>query len=203
MLVIFFSTYIAFVPAELEASSTYTKISLENGISLDLPANWMVINQSNKTTLEAAIASKLIIPIGSSLPFAANLYDEQKKTIALTNIRVYPNQTVTQRDISGFSASDLKYYDEALEEQIRSSQSAMGGKITHWLGTEVKAINGRRVFVSSYRRVSLIRENTYFIATLFRVIDGQKSFTLTFSYDERHAFLLKMIQEHVVNSLSF
>jgi len=184
--------------AASKAQGSYVELTLQNGLRFDLPTNWQIINQSSKTTLEAAIAAKTAIPIGSSLPFAANLYDENGNTIALTNIRIFPNQTITQSEIISFDLAEL---DKYIKEQVVAGQKSIGNNVTHWLGTKISKIGGKLFFVSSYRRTSVIRKNTYFIVTLFRLIDANNSFTLTFSYDERHSFLLKMIQEHVVSSL--
>ena len=182
------------------ADFPYARINLSNGISFELPKNWMVIDQSTKTTLEASVIAQAPVPVGSSLPFAANLFNAQKQTIAMANIRIYPYQTVTQREITQLSNLDLKSYNNEMERELRAAKAL---QVKSWLGTKKMTINNKTFLVTSYKRASTIRTNTFFIVTLYRLLNAKRSFTLTLSYDEKQTKLLKPIVNYVANSLNF
>ena len=123
-------TLILFVAAwSANAVSPYAKINLSNGISFELPKNWMVIDQSTKTTLEASVIAQYPVPIGSSLPFAANLFDKKKQTIAMANVRIYPYQTVTQREIKQISSFEYETSNKAL---IQAYVNKMKNEPSRW-----------------------------------------------------------------------
>jgi hypothetical protein len=192
---------ILFVAAKsANADSPYAKINLSNGISFELPKNWMVIDQSTKTTLEASVVAQAPVPVGSSLPFAANLFNAKKQTIAMANIRIYPHQTVTQREITQLSNLDLKSYNNEMERELRAAKTL---QLKSWFGTKKMTINNKTFLVTSYKRASTIRTNTFFIVTLYRLLNAKRSFTLTLSYDEKQTKLLKPIVNYVANSLNF
>jgi hypothetical protein len=192
---------ILFVAAKsANADSPYAKINLSNGISFELPKNWMVIDQSTKTTLEASVIAQAPVPVGSSLPFAANLFNAKKQTIAMANIRIYPHQTVTQREITQLSNLDLKSYNNEMERELRAAKTL---QLKSWFGTKKMTINNKTFLVTSYKRASTIRTNTFFIVTLYRLLNAKRSFTLTLSYDEKQTKLLKPIVNYVANSLNF
>ena len=192
---------ILFVAAKsANADSPYAKINLSNGISFELPKNWMVIDQSTKTTLEASVIAQAPVPVGSSLPFAANLFNAKKQTIAMANIRIYPHQTVTQREITQLSNLDLKSYNNEMERELRAAKTL---QLKSWFGTKKMTINNKTFLVTSYKRASTIRTNTFFMVTLYRLLNAKRSFTLTLSYDEKQTKLLKPIVNYVANSLNF
>ena len=192
---------ILFVAAwSANAVSPYAKINLSNGISFELPKNWMVIDQSTKTTLEASVIAQYPVPVGSSLPFAANLFDKKKQTIAMVNVRIYPYQTVTQREAKQISSFELQSYDKEMERQLRNAETV---HIVSWFGTKTMSINNKTFLVTSYKRASTVRQGTFFIVSLYRLLNGKRSFTLTLSYDDKHTSLLKPISGYVANSLKF
>ena len=182
------------------ANSPFINIKLSNGLSFELPKNWRVIDQSTKTTLEASVIAQTEVPINSSLPFAANLFNASKQTIAMANIRIYPSQTVTQREITQLSNLDLKSYNNEMERELRAAKTL---QLKSWFGTKKMTINNKTFLVTSYKRASTIRTNTFFIVTLYRLLNAKSSFTLTLSYDEKQTKLLKPIVNYVANSLNF
>ena len=77
----------------------------------------------------------------------------------------------------------------------------IGGEVTHWYGTEKVRVNQKVYLLSKYRRRSAINPNLYFRVSLLRLLEGEKSFTLTMSYEEENEYFLKPIIEYVIDSV--
>ena len=69
--------------------------------------------------------------------------------------------------------------------------------------TKKKYINGAMTLITEYRRYSGISGSDARVR-LVRVIDGNKSFTLTVSYDDtlQSSFMLEGITNRIIESLS-
>ena len=81
-------------------------------------------------TLEASVvartAGKPEADFSSDLTFAD--FDDDGKTAAMVNVRHYPEQTISQRDVRSFSATDLHAYD--VEAHVRVLDTARSLTLT-------------------------------------------------------------------------
>jgi hypothetical protein len=184
------------------AESNYKSISLPKGVSIDLPINWQVISNNQRITLDAYVET-LTEPLDSDFPFAANYYNDNSVVEALVNIRYYPWIEVTQEDVIFATPDEVQYLDSVLNENILLSMKAVDGKILSWNGTKKEHINGIVTLVTEYRRYSGL-SMTDARVRLVRVFNGNKSFTLTVSYDDtiQSSFMLKGITNRIIESLS-
>lgn len=197
-----FLMLVAILPMELHANDKlFVKFRLSNGIYFELPNNWQVFDQNTRTTLEAAAASLAEIDITTSLPFAANLYDNARQTIALMNIRIYPELDVTQEEVSLLTKQEINAIDAEIEAMMRPQMSKAGLKIVDWFGTKRETINQKSYLVTRYKRQSINQQNQYFYVTLVRLLDEEKSMTLTLSHIGNQKFLLKPILNKIKYSL--
>ena len=96
--------------------SPYVTVRLSRGVLLQLPRNCRVLS---RTSWSAWRRVSWLGPQGqakadfsSDFTFAANYYDDEPKGAALVNLRHYPEQTVSQLDVRGFSPADLQTADE-------------------------------------------------------------------------------------------
>ena len=183
------------------AQSPFVPIKLSNGISFVLPKNWMVIDTNTRTTLEASVAARVPIEVDSSLPFAANLYDSNDRVIGIVNLRIYPNMDVYQNEVIGWNSSMMDEINQVLRNSLSEGVMLGGGEVTHWYGTEKARVNQKVYLLSKYRRRSAINPNSYFRVSLLRLLEGEKSFTLTMSYEEKNEYFLKPIIEYVKDSV--
>ena len=183
-------------------SSSFDTISLSNGISFELPKNWKIISDNTRVTLDAYTESEFPIRnISTELPFAANLYNENGKTIGIMNVRIYPSGIqIEQREVKNFSNSVMKIIDEELKKNLEIAMTKLGTKILSWGGSKIQFINGKWVIITSYRRSSIYGE-AIFKVTLARVLDKNKSYTLTASFDESHEFFLSPITTKIISSM--
>jgi hypothetical protein len=192
------------VRVNAQPSSNFTRVLLPEGVSVELPRNWVALSNNEKFTLDTAVEAALdftkIVSPNSTLPFAANYYDDSGKVVAMLNIRYYPKLDISQRDVAEASATDVGELDVALKESLAQSVGAIGSNITHWKGTEKVTISGIVAFKTEYYRRSL-RSNDDFRVRLVRVFAGPRSFTLTVSYLASDIWILEKITDHIIASL--
>lgn len=181
---------------------SYVRVHLPRNVSIELPRNWVVISNNQRTTLDAAVVARQgnagIADFRSELAFAANYYDDSGKTAGIVNVRYYPEQTVTQADARNASAAEVRELDALLQQELQKGIALSGNRLLAWQGTSKNSINGLIVFLSTYRRSS---PNGTFQVRLVRVLDAGRSFTLTVSYREDHAYFLQPISDYVIRSL--
>lgn len=183
-------------------SSSFDTISLSNGISFELPKNWKILSDNTRITLGAYAESEMpLYNISTAFPFAANLYDENGKTIGIMNVRIYPSGIeIDQRWAKNFSNSEMKIIDDELKKNLDIAMTKLGTKILSWGGSKKQFINNKWVIITNYRRSSVNRE-AIFNVTLARVLDKNESYTLTASFDESHEFFLSPITTKIISSM--
>ena len=185
------------------AGSNYKTISLPKGVSIDLPINWQVISNNERITLDAYVET-LFDPLDSELPFAANYYNDDDEIDALVNIRYYPSEVVTQENvINMFTPDVLRAMDDVLYKSSTLTMKKINGKILSWNGSKKKRIKDTVALVTDYRRSSGLSKSNVRVR-LVRVLNGNKSFTLTVSYvdNKKSSFMLKEITNRIIESLS-
>ncbi|MGE5153413.1 MAG: hypothetical protein ACM3ST_05300 [Bdellovibrio bacteriovorus] len=173
-------------------------------MSIELPRNWLALSNNQKFTLDTAVEAALdlttiVSPI-STLPFAANYYDDTGRVAAMMNLRYYPELDISQREAAEVSAADVQEIDAALKERVTQGVEASGSTITSWKGTEKVKISGIVAFETEYFRRSL-RSSDNFRVRLVRVFAGPRSFTLTVSYLASDIWILEKITDHIIASL--
>lgn len=185
------------------AAGSYVFLKLPRGVSAELPRNWVTISDNQRVTLDAWVQAKTEKFSDSSsvseLSFAANYYDDRGQTAGIFNIRYYPQQEVTQRDVKEASSQDIAEIDAELRKNLVPGMEAAGNRLLEWRGTRRININGIAVLVSEYRRSS--RQGPAFRAQLVRVLAGPRSFTVTISYREDQEYFLAPICERVIQTI--
>ena len=185
------------------AGSNYKTISLPKGVSIDLPINWQVISNNERITLDAYVET-LFDPLDSELPFAANYYNDDDEIDALVNIRYYPSEVVTQENvINMFTPDVLRAMDDVVHKGIMLAMPKANLKMLSWNGTKKKLIKDTVALVTEYRRYEGLSKSNARVR-LVRVLNGNKSFTLTVSYvdNKKSSFMLKEITNRIIESLS-
>tara|TARA_Y100001954_G_scaffold95085_1_gene104010 strand:- start:62 stop:613 length:552 start_codon:yes stop_codon:yes gene_type:complete len=162
------------------------KIELSNGISFDLGYSWDVLSNNTRIILEEYVDKVMAVPIdyNTSLPFAANLYNRDNEVIGIMNVRIYPEQEVSQNEIKNISSFEVDFFDSELKKGIENSLSQANIKLVEWKGTDLSTVNDKLFLISNYRRTSAVNKETIFSVYLFRFLDNEKSFTMTLSHNE-------------------
>jgi hypothetical protein len=193
------------VPAGHTQDRNWVNVLLPRGVSVDVPRNWKAISNNNRITLDTSVHARLDLSNlpgsnASELPFAANLYDDSGKVISLMNVRYYPEMEITQAEVQQAGRDDIDQLDKALHATMDKAGAASGFRIVQWHGTTKRPMNGKSYFETEYTRSGLnLPGNTR--VRLLRLLDGPGSFTLTVSYYEPQAYLLRPISERMITSL--
>ncbi|MCK5374145.1 MAG: hypothetical protein KAJ40_02565 [Alphaproteobacteria bacterium] len=192
---------------ELEApAKSFLVVPLPKAISIELPKNWVVLSNSQRITMGAfleSIQNKVLNEgddIASSLPFAANYFDDNRRTIAIMNVRYYPEMDVFQEEARNFTKLDIEELDTGIKEGFYRVTEASGMKILSWDGTAKQMLHGYTTYVTEYVRQSMVGPGSFRVR-MIRILDGKNSFTITVSYLESQTFLMKPIIEHIISSL--
>jgi hypothetical protein len=180
----------------------FVTVSLPRGVTVELPKNWIALTPNSRTTVDTAaeaLSKRSDTYINSELPFAANLYDDFGKTIAIFNIRYYPDLDITQQDVLTASEDDILQIDQDLRDSMSQSASATGFTILTWGGTRKVQLNGNIVLVTEYRRS--FPNQPSFRVRLVRMLNGEKSFTITISYQEKLGVILAPVTDYCISTI--
>ena len=180
--------------------SNFVRVPLAKGASIEVPKNWVVISQNNRVNIDAYVEAKGYKLTESNLAFAANLYDDNGKTVALVNARFYPENPFTQQMTSSLRTEDLAVIDKEMQSTTVKTLIGIGGKLEQWKPTEVKKING--LYIIKNEQIAKFpptneanREHKY------RVWASPRSFTITIGYKQSVENLLEPIVAKMGSSI--
>ena len=186
----------------------YVTVHLPKGISLDVPRNWVSLSNNEKIDLTAfaEAAAEGIIDLEDELEilhFAANYHNKEGKTEALVNLRYYPDNKLTQKDVKE-EMYDLiiAMADTQNESNMRKLLDNVGLKVLEWKGMRKESIGGLIAIVTEYRRTGSFADSGRVRLMMFN--NGKDSFHMTVSYDDKkyNSFMLEAITDKIVRSLS-
>jgi hypothetical protein len=169
-------------------AASCTAINVAPNASLCLQSEWRPIVGGTLTTLDA-FGSGGHISEGTTLSFAANLYDTNGAVAAMMNVRRYPTETISQGDIAEITGTSdeiqelVSLVDRSARDALKEELPKQGIKLLGWLGTKLDRLDAKTVFVTTYRRLSN-HTQAVFVVRLVRIFDASRSFTLTLSHRE-------------------
>ena len=182
------------------AASNFVRFPLGKGASIEIPKNWVVLSENQRTTIGAFVEAKGYRQTEATLNFAANLYDDHGKSLALVNARFYPDNPITQDKARQATSADLMEIDVELRQAIEAPQKAMGVRMLKLYGSKIQVINGLYVLVHEHRNSGAGDAGVARVRGL-RVWRSPRSFTVTLMYRELDAAMLLPIIDYMTNSL--
>lgn len=182
------------------SASNFIRVPLGKGASIEVPKNWIVFSENRRISIDTFVEAKGYRATESTLNFAANLYDERGKTIALVNARFYPENPITQDEARQVTTNDIKEIDMEMRKAAEVPLKAMGVRMTNWYGSKMQVINGLHVLVHEHQR-SNVGDAGFTRVRGLRVWRSPRSFTVTLSYREREAMMLLPIIDYMTKSL--
>lgn len=188
-----------------EPSPSELTVKLQRGVSIEIPKEWSVLSGGRKKDLDTVVNSKLSASANSfqelsDLSFAANLFDDNHKTIAILNVRYYPEEEIAQEDVLAATPEEIIEVDTMLRSGITESGKAAGFIVKTWLGTRKVDINGVLVLLTEYCKISEIQGDEFRVR-LVRVLSGENSFTLTVSYKMAESSKLEPMTDRIIDSI--
>lgn len=181
-------------------SSNFVQVPLGKGASIAVPRNWVVLSGNQRTTIDAFVEAKGYRQTESTLTFAANLYDDRGKTLALVNARFYPDNPITQAEARKLTSADLKEIDVEMRKVTEAPLKTMEVPMLNWYGSKMQVINALYVLVHEHQYSGAVDEGVIRVRGL-RVWSPPRSFTVTLTYRERDSAMLLPIIDYMTNSL--
>ena len=182
------------------SASNFVRVPLGKGASIEVPKNLIVLSNNKRATIDTSVEAKGGRQTESALSFAANLYDDRGKIIALVNARFYPDNPITQMEARQATPSDLKEIDEIFRKNTEFHLNAMGIRLLNWYGSKMQVINGLYVFIHEHQNSGAGDSGVTRIRGV-RVWRSPRSFTVTLSYRESDSTILLPIIDYVTNSI--
>lgn len=198
--ILFAGALLSMLPLYTWPNSNYVRVQFGHGASIAVPKNWVVLSGNQRVTLDAYVEALGHLRPGSTLNFAANLYDDSGKTMAVVNARFYPDNQGTQKVAKAFSRQYIEEFDRGLYKQISKILSDSGGKLIRIFPSKMKKINGLYVLVHEHQQIDPGGSEPR-TAIGMRVWNSPRSFTVTLSYREREANILRPTIEYMAASL--
>ncbi|MEX2374794.1 MAG: hypothetical protein WD942_04300, partial [Dehalococcoidia bacterium] len=186
--------------APAQAQQSWVRVALPFDLSVEVPANWIVLSDNARVTIQAWAETYTGGASPSDLDFAANLYDDRGNTIALLNVRYYPDLDITQAEARAATDADVADLDALLRSDLEPNLSAAGIELLEWKGTSRTDLPEVVAFVTEYRRTSIVGTGAFRVR-LVRVFNAEHSFTVTVSYHESLEALLVPITDRIINSV--
>lgn len=180
-------------------ASSFVEIKLNDGISFQLPRNWVILSDNNTITLNSFIES--VLPVSSKVSFQANLKDD--KGNPLTNIQIYRwKSKYFQENISLMSKAEIDDYDQVMQKNIQKELRQVGGDFTSWHGTKKLTINGLVVLASEYSRLTANEKLLgHYRVQVLRIYSGEQSFSFVISYHEETLLPLRILVDKIISTL--
>lgn len=178
--------------------SYFIRVPLEQGVSIEVPKNWILLSESNRMTIGTAMEAMGKRPL-SLITFGANLLDGDT-TIASVNTQFYPNEKRTQNELQLLTSKNLKKIDLTVEQAGKQGYKDLGVRVTKCFRTRKKVINGIHTFIIGWQHTGVGDQGLMRIRSV-RVWNGARSFAVTFTYRERQAMVLLPIIDYMTNSI--
>lgn len=191
---------LGFLVLPVWGASNFVRVPLSNGASIEVPKNWVVLSGNQLTTIDTFVEAKGYRQTESSLSFAANMYDDRGKTLALVNARFYPDSPITQAEARQVTPADLKEIDVEMRKAVETPLKAMGVRMLNWYGSRMQVINGLYVLLHEHQHSGVGDAGVTRVRGL-RVWRSPRTFTITLSYRERDAAMLLPIIDYMTKSL--
>lgn len=191
---------LSFVVFPVWGASNFIRVPLGKGASIEVPKNWVVLSGNQRTTIDTFVEAKGYRQTESTLSFAANLYDDRGKTIALVNARFYPDNPITQAEARQVTSTDLKEIDVEMRKVAEAPLKALGVRMLNWYGSQMQVINGLYILVHEHQHSGAGDAGVTRVRGL-RMWRSPRSFTVTLSYRERDATMLLPIIDYMTKSL--
>lgn len=193
--------------AAIAGDANYQRLTLQEGISIEVPSHWLVHSDAEKKNFAAA---------GEGSSRAAGIdYDTTENKSRLLAVSALPTPsgakirvnvirplTFSGADLRAATAQDMKDIKTDFSSEMAKSMTAMGAKLLSVETPRIESINDSTAILFEYRRSDL-RGSSPWTVRLYRIPVRDKLIELMMSFRESDAAIFKPIIEHTRRSLRF
>lgn len=186
--------------------TSFRRIQLSYGISLEIPSHWIVLSQDTRKNLGAA---------GSAMMANAGIEGStgQKQNLLAVNATPEPTGSMirvsvtsppdhTQADFAAATAADLKDVRAEMLKMFRQLEASGGPKIIEIQPVRIEKFNGQLALVMQYVRASKFGPSLWQV-TQYKIPVFNRLIEITISYRQSDAIVWRPILERVKRSVQF
>lgn len=204
-----FTAFVAFAllahPAFAQDTS-FRRVQLAYGISLDVPAHWTVLSLENRKNLGAA---------GQAMMENAGIEKSSGRKESLLAMNATPNPTgamirvsvtsppdYTQSDLAAATFADTKEIGAEMLSMFRKLETSGGPKILEMQPVHIEKFNNYRVLVLPYVRAGIVGTSPWQV-TQYKIPVSNRLIEITLSHRQSDAIVWRPILERVKRSVQF
>jgi hypothetical protein len=180
------------------------RINLPQGVSFELPTNWIVGAEKDRQTVEMAVQSMGKWTVNGSAGLLSTLYTSNLEIAAQASFRFYTgNQSnnITQPDVTNMSPVQIAEVGDQFKQGMTKSAMQTGTLIFGWKPSVVVKAGGFVAVVTEYQsrfpHESVTRHNIR-----ARVYDGPLSFSVLLSHDDAQRTELRPVLDGILQSVN-
>ncbi len=188
-------------------ASNFRRLPLKEGISIEVPAHWLVHSDAERKNFAAASegssraagidygtnGSKSRLLAVSALPTPSG---------AKIRVNIIRPPTLSGADLRSASAQDLGEFKAAFSARLEKGLAAQGVTLLTVMTPRIESINGSAVILTEYRRSDLLGKSPWTVR-LYQIPAGDKLIELTMSFRESDATVWRPILDYAKQSLRF
>jgi hypothetical protein len=195
-----FFLFLPLVVAGASPSSNFVRVPFGGGASIEVPKNWSVLSGNQRIMIDSYVEAKGYLRSGSTLSFAANLYDDRGRVLAVVNTRLYPDNPATQEQTRSLTQKDIADIDKQIQPAMEASLTATGMRVARWQPSKLKDIGPLRAFVHEHRQTDA-QNSVALIARGIRIWASPRSFTVTLTYRESESKWILPVIDRMTSSI--
>jgi len=208
---LFLAAYVAFAllthPAFAQDTS-FRRVQLFYGISLDVPSHWTVLSLENRKNLGAA-SQAMIDNAGIEGPSGRKesllaMSATPNPTGAMIRVSVTSPPDYTQSDLAAATSADLKEVGAEVLKLFRQLEASGGPKIIEMQPVRIEhaQLNNYRVLVIPYVRAGVNGPSPWQV-TQYKIPVSDRLIEITLSHRQSDAIVWRPILERVKRSVKF
>ncbi|MFI3189268.1 hypothetical protein BCS42_14210 [Crenothrix sp. D3] len=199
--------FILFTTSVFAQDTSFHRVELAYGISLDIPSNWVVLSQDSKKNI--AVAGEAMLSNagieGSSGQkerlLAVNAQPESNNN-ATIRVSVTMPPDYTQADIAIATPKDLEAIGFEMQKLFKTIEVSGGIKIIEMQPVHIEKFNNFLSLVMPYVRAG-VNDSVPWQVTQYKIPVSNRLIEITFSYKQTDALVLNPILERVKSSVQF
>lgn len=186
--------------------TSFRRVQLAHGISLEFPSHWKVLSQGTRQNL-AATGEAMTKNAGFEGPngrkeglLAVNATPDP--TGAMVRVSVTTTSEYTQADLAAATPAELNQLRPELYSMFKKLESSGGPKILEMQTPRIERLNNQLALAMAYTRASAIGPSPWQV-TQYKVPVSNRLIEITLSYRQSDAIVWRPILESVKRSVRF
>ncbi len=191
--------------SDIDSSAAFVSLRLPEGIALDIPANWTVMDAEGRAVVgrkaQTTVGAVALDLTGFRLNLGEVVFVAQSPSPAYASVSlvIQAGPAETQADIRALSSSDMQRDDELTQRMFAGVAQKSGWRIIEWQGLGKQEINNEHIAVATrYRRQW--SANPIVQGQIYSIPLGSRNITLTLEHREDEGALWMPVMARILRS---